>query len=59
MDPKFIEELRQKWIKNPPESMTTERVKNIIDSNLLDMHYLLTGDDDFGGDEFEKGSYTF
>ena len=24
MDPKFIEELRQKYIKNPPEGMTTK-----------------------------------
>ena len=26
MDPKFIEELRQKYIKNPPEGMTAKLV---------------------------------
>lgn len=55
MDPKFIEELRQKYIKNPPEGMTTKLVKNMTDSDLLDMHYFLTEDDD----EFEEGFYIF
>ena len=26
MDPKFLEELRQKYIKNPPEGMTAKLV---------------------------------
>ena len=55
MDPKFIEELRQKYIKNPPEGMTSKLVKNMTDSDLLDMHYFLTEDDDLDGDEFEEG----
>ena len=55
MDPKFIEELRQKYIKNPPEGMTTKLVKNMTDSDLLDMHYFLTEDDDLDDDEFEEG----
>ena len=29
MDSKFIEELRQKYIKNPPEGMTAKLVKNM------------------------------
>lgn len=37
MDPKFIEELRQKYIKNPPEGMTAKLVRNMTDSDLLDM----------------------
>ncbi len=57
MDPKFIEELRQKYIKNPLEGMTAKLVKNMTDSDLLDMHY--TEDDDLDGDEFEKGFYIF
>ena len=46
MDPKFIEELRQKYIKNPPEGMIAKLVKNMSDSDLWDMHYFLTEDDD-------------
>ncbi len=59
MDPKFIEELRQKYIKNPPEGMTARLVKNMTDSDLLNMHYFLTEDDDLDGGEFEEGFYIF
>lgn len=59
MDPKFIEELRLKYIKNPPEGMTAKLVKNMTDSDLLDMHYFLTEDDDLDDDEFEEGFYIF
>lgn len=57
MDQKYIDELRQTYIKNPPEGMTPKLVKSMTDSDLLDMHYFLTEDDDLGGDEFEKGFY--
>ena len=59
MGPKFLEELRQNYIKNPPEGMTAKLVKNMTDSDLLDMHYFLTEDDDLDGDEFEEGFYIF
>ena len=59
MDAKLIEELMQKYIKNPPEGMTAKLVKNMTDSDLLDMHYFLTEDDDLDGDEFEEGFYIF
>lgn len=59
MDPNFIEELRKKYIKNPPEGMTADLVKDMADSDLLDMHYFLTEDDDFDGEEFEEGFYIF
>ena len=59
MDSKFVEELRQKYIKNPPEGMSAELVKNMTDSDLLDMHYFLTEDDDLDGDGFEEGFYIF
>ena len=59
MDSKFVEELRQKYIKNPPEGMTATLVKNMTDSDLLDMHYFLTEDDDLDDDEFEEGFYIF
>ncbi len=59
MDPEFIDELRQKYIKDPPEGMTAKLVKNMTDSDLLDMHYFLTEDDDLDGDELEEGFYIF
>ena len=54
MDPKFIEELRQKHIKTPPESMTAKPARNMTDSDLLDMHYFLTEDDDLDDGESES-----
>ena len=51
MDQKIIEELRAKYIKNPPEGITAKLVKNMSDPDLLDMHYFLTEDDDFDGNE--------
>ena len=57
MDAKLIEKLRQKYTKNPPEGMTSNLVKNMTDSDLLDMHYFLTEDDDLDDDEFEEGFY--
>lgn len=57
MDPKLIEELRQKYIQNPPEGMTAKLVKNMTDSDLLDMHYFLIEDDDLDDDESEEGFY--
>ena len=57
MDAKLIEELRQKYSKNPPEGMTSSLVKNMTDSDLLDMHYFLTEDDDWDGEEPEEGFY--
>ncbi len=59
MDKEFVEKLRQKYIRNPPEGMSAALVKNMTDSDLLDMHYFLTEDDDFEGDEFEEGFYIF
>ena len=59
MDKKLLEELRQKYIKNPPEGMTAALVKNMTDSDLLDMHYFLTEDDDLDDDDFEEGFYVF
>lgn len=57
MEQKYVDELRQKYIKNPPEGMTPKLVRNMTDSDLLDMHYFLTEDDDFNDDEFEDGFY--
>lgn len=59
MDPKQLEELRQQYINNPPEGMTAKLVKDMTDSDLLDMHYFLIEDDDLGDDEFEEGFFIF
>lgn len=59
MDPKQLEELRQNYIKNPPEGMTAKLVRNMTDSDLLDMHYFLIEDDDLDEDELEEGFYIF
>ena len=53
-----IEELRKKYINNPPEGMTSEDIRSMSDDDLLDMDYLLNEDvfeDDFG----EEGFYIF
>ena len=57
MDQKYVDELRKKYIKNPPEGMTPKLVRGMIDSDLLDMHYFLTEDEDLGDDGFEEGFY--
>lgn len=59
MNSKFLEELRQRYMKNPPEGMTSKLVKNMTDSDLLDMHYFLTEDEDLDGNDFEDGFYIF
>ena len=56
---KFVEELRQKYIENPPEGMTAKLVKDMTDSDLLDMHFFLIEDDELEDDEFEEGFYIF
>lgn len=59
MDKKSLEELRQKYIQNPPEGMTPKLVRQMSDSDLLDMHYFMIEDDDLDDDEFEEGFYIF
>ena len=53
-----IEELRKKYMDNPPEGMTARDIQGMSDSDLLDMDYFLNEDeldDDFG----EEGFYIF
>ena len=52
-----IEELRKKYIENPPEGMTSRDIRHMSEEELLDMDYFLNDDeldDDFG----EEGFYT-
>lgn len=55
---KKINELREKYILNPPEGMTSENIRHISEGDLLDMDDFLNEDnldDDFG----EEGFYLF
>ena len=36
-----IEELRNKYIENPPEGMTPEDIRHMSEDDLLDMDYFL------------------
>ena len=53
-----IEELRKKYIENPPEGMTSEDIRRMSEDKLLDMDYFLNEDelDDYFG---EEGFYIF
>lgn len=53
MNSKFLEELRQKYIQPLPEGMTARLVRNMSDSDLLDMHEFLTEDDNLDDDELK------
>ena len=56
---KHIEELRAKYIANPPEGMSADDIKNMPDDALLDMDYFLN-EDEFDDDEFgEEDFYLF
>lgn len=37
----LAKELRQQYIKNPPEGMTSDEVLDMSDDDLLDMDYFL------------------
>ena len=52
-----IEELRKKYINNPPEDLTSKDIRSMSDEELLDMDYFMNEelDDDFG----EEGFYIF
>ena len=52
-----VDEIRTKYIKNPPEGMTASDIKAMSDDDLLDMHNFLE-DDDFDSDD-EVGAEGF
>lgn len=55
-----IEELRQKYMQNPPEGMSKKLIKNMSDDDLLDMDYFLHEFDDDDEDFFgAEGFYIF
>ena len=53
-----LEKLREKYIKNPPEGMTSKDVRSMSDEDLLDMDYFLN-DDKLNDDLGEEGFYLF
>lgn len=53
-----IEELRKKYMQNPPEGFSSKDIRRMSEEDLLDMDYFLNDDeldDDFG----EEGFYIF
>ena len=54
-----IEELRKKYIENPPEGMTSEDIRHMSEDELLDMDYFLHEFDDDDDDFGTEGFYIF
>ena len=36
-----VEELRKKYMENPPEGYSKDNIKNMSDNDILDMDYFL------------------
>lgn len=53
-----IEELRRKYISNPPEGMTAEEIRSMSEEALLDMDYFLN-EDDLDDNWGEEGFFLF
>lgn len=57
---KRSEEIRNKYIQNPPEGMTADDIRHMSEDDLLDMDYFLNEDDEFGEDfPGAEGFYIF
>lgn len=54
-----IQELRQKYIQNPPEGLTPSDIRQMSDNDLLDMDYFLHEDDLLDDEEGVEGFYIF
>ena len=54
-----IEELRKKYIENPPAGMTSEDIRHMSEDDLLDMDYFLNEGDPFDDLFGEEGFYIF
>ena len=59
MSKKNTEELRKKYMKNPPEGMTAAEIRKMSDEDLLDMDYFLNEDDLFADEARVEGFYIF
>ncbi len=54
-----IEDLRKKYIDNPPDGMTSKDIRNMSEDDLLDMDYFLNEDDLFDDEAGVEGFYIF
>ena len=59
MDPKHVEKLREQYMENPPEGMTSEEVQHMSDNDLLDRDYFLHEDDLLDDEVGAEGFYIF
>lgn len=59
MNKQQLQELRQKYLNNPPEGMSKNDIKHMSDDDLLDMDYFLNEDDLFDEDAGVEGFYIF
>ena len=53
------EKLRQKYIDNLPEGMTSEDIRRMSEDDLLDMNYFLNEDDLFDDEAGVEGFFIF
>lgn len=54
-----IEELRRKYMDNPPEGMTSMDIRRMSEDELLDMDFFLNEDDLFADEAGVEGFYIF
>ena len=54
-----IEELRKKYMDNPPEGMTSKDIRRMSEEELLDMDYFLNEDDLFADEAGVEDFYIF
>ena len=54
-----IEELRKKYMDNPPEGLTSKDIRNMSEDELLNMDYFLNEDDLFADEAGVEGFYIF
>ena len=59
MSRQHTEELRQKYIQNPPEGITADEIRTMSEEDLLDMNYFLNEEDFDYGEAGEEGFYIF
>ncbi len=59
MNKSEIEELRKKYIANPPEGMTSRDIRRMSEEDLLDLDYFLNEDDLFDDEAGVEGFYIF
>ena len=55
----LAKELREQYIKNPPEGMTSDEVRDMSADDLLDMDYFLNEDNLFDDEAGVEGFYIF